>query len=106
MTTTPLFTGATRLYHDVHAEWADYVEQLFLTAEAATRGHLLNRRGREAGIDPRTLFYVRAARAYAYASDELQAHWLTHPRMPWRTYEAQARSRTFDCPTCGGASSN
>lgn len=35
---------------------AEAVEASWLTAEAGTRGNMLNRRGREAGVNERTLF--------------------------------------------------
>jgi hypothetical protein len=55
-------------------------ERLFVEAEAATNGYLLNRRGVEAGIDPRTLLTGPESRARKYASEELLDYWEDHPR--------------------------
>lgn len=99
MTTTHLFASSVARHHELRAEWLDIIESLFLAAEAATRGHLLNARGRERGVDPRSLFYGSELRATAYASDELREHWRTHPRLPWRHFAAQAARET--CPNCG-----
>jgi hypothetical protein len=55
-------------------------ERLYVEAEAAIKGYMLNRRGREAGIDPRTLFTGPESRARKYASEELFGHRETHAR--------------------------
>jgi hypothetical protein len=99
--TTPLFRAAIARHHELRSDWLDQIESLYLAAEAATRGHLLNRRGRDCGIDPRSLFYGSQIRASAYASDELIEHWQTHPRLPWRHYVAALDRES--CPTCGQA---
>jgi hypothetical protein len=100
---SPLFATAVDAYHQARDEWSLLVEAAYLRAEAATRGHLLNRRGREQGIDPRTLFYGSQLRATAYASEELAAHWREHPadRLPWADFEARwAAERQDLCPAC------
>lgn len=51
------------------------IEAKYLQAEHATRGDLLNKAGKAAHIDPRTLFYGPEARARKYASEEL-SEWL------------------------------
>jgi hypothetical protein len=55
-------------------------EYSYVSAEAATRGHMLNRRGEALGVDPRSLFTGPAARARKYASPELLEHWQQHGR--------------------------
>jgi len=62
-----------------HARTAE-VERLWADAERETRGNMLNRRGREAGINERTLFTGPESRARKYASEELLNHWETAPR--------------------------
>lgn len=101
MTTTPVFSPAVARHHDLRSAWLDELERRYLAAERETRGHMLNQRGRAAGIDPRTLFYGTAARANAYASSELKDHWLTHPRLTYRGFVQAAAAEA--CPTCGGA---
>jgi hypothetical protein len=59
---------------------ATEIERAYLEAEAATKGNMLNRRGREAGIDERTLFRGPEKRARKYASEELLNHWESVPR--------------------------
>lgn len=52
-------------------ERAGEVERVYLAAEAQTKGNMLNRRGREAGIDERTLFRGPESRVRKYGSEEL-----------------------------------
>jgi hypothetical protein len=61
-------------------ERAEAVEREWAQAEAATKGNMLNRRGREAGVDERTLFTGPESRARKYASEELLNYWEHHPR--------------------------
>lgn len=56
------------------------IERAWLEAETATKGYMLNRRGREAGISERTLFRGPEKRARKYASEELLNHWENTPR--------------------------
>lgn len=55
-------------------------ESAYVVAEYETRGNMLNKRGRAAGISDRSLFTGPESRARAYASEELLEHWRTHPR--------------------------
>lgn len=55
-------------------------ERIFDDAEAATNGYMLNRRGQEAGVDPRSLFTGPETRARKYASEELLNYWEVNPR--------------------------
>ena len=50
---------------------AEAVQEAWLAAESGTKGNILNRRGREAGVNERTLFTGPEARARKYASEEL-----------------------------------
>jgi hypothetical protein len=59
---------------------AEELDRLWAEAEAGTKGNMLNRRGREAGVNERTLFTGTEARARKYASDELLEWWEHHPR--------------------------
>jgi hypothetical protein len=61
------------------------IETAWLAAQADTRGNMLDRRGREAGINERTLFTGPESRARKYASEELLNHWENHPR-PTETF--------------------
>lgn len=53
---------------------------------------MLNRRGREAGVDPRSLFTGPESRVRKYASDELLAHW-EYNRRPTEAYFSGADAR-------------
>lgn len=55
-------------------------ERIYLEAEAATKGNMLNRRGREAGIDERTLFRGPESRVRKYGSEELLNYFEENPR--------------------------
>jgi hypothetical protein len=69
-----------RRYSDARNLRANEIERQYVEAEAATKGNMLNRRGREAGIDERTLFRGPERRARAYASEELLNYWEDHAR--------------------------
>lgn len=60
-----------------------------LEAEDATRGNLLNKAGRAAGIDAASLFTGNRARARKYASEELLRWWEQHPRRTYAEYRAE-----------------
>jgi hypothetical protein len=67
-------------------ERAEAVEHAYVQAENATRGHMVNKAGRANDIDPRSLFTGPESRARRYASEELLAHWETHPRPTARMF--------------------
>lgn len=56
------------------------VEDVFVRAEAATAGNLVNVKGRARGIDPRRLITGREADFRRYASDEALEYFATHHR--------------------------
>ena len=72
---------------------AEEVDRLWLAAEDATRGNMLNKAGKAAGIDERSLFTGPESRARRYASEELLNHWASHPR-PTAAY-FQGKSTTL-----------
>lgn len=78
-------------------------EMSYLLAEADTKGNLLNKRGRAAGIDDRSLFTGPEARAPAYASEELIEHWETHPRPTAAMFAAGTRALSSGTPRRRGA---
>lgn len=81
------------LYKQIRAEFEDHRIAAYEAALEACRGHLLNERGRRAGIDAWDLFIGNEARARAYASEELLEHWETHPRVTVAAYEQQVLER-------------
>lgn len=70
-------------------ERAEAVDREWAAAEAATNGYMLNKRGREAGVNERTLFTGPESRARKYASDELIDYWEHHPRPTGAYFEGQ-----------------
>lgn len=80
--------GETRT-QTVRRLYAEHVHHQFLAAEVASRGHLLNQRGRAAGIDPLSLFSGPTNRARAYASEELKRFWERNRRSTWTQFEAE-----------------
>lgn len=52
-------------------DYDEYCYERYLAAEEATRGHLLNKRGRLRGVDPFTLLSGNSKRVKAYGSQEL-----------------------------------
>lgn len=87
MTSSPAILAAVAQWRAARAEYDLVLEAAYSAAEVATRGYLLNERGQRAGIDPRSLFMGREARALAYASEELRAWWLEHPRVTFAQFE-------------------
>ncbi|MCM2420299.1 phage minor capsid protein [Streptomyces sp. RKAG293] len=77
---------------EMYFDWAMVQMQ---TAEDATRGYLLNRRGTAAGIDPAALFTGPARIAYAYASDELKAFWRLNPRKTQAQFTAEVTGQNM-----------
>jgi hypothetical protein len=61
-------------------EEADNREASYVAAEAATRGTMVNRKGRSRDVNPRTLIYARDAEFERYASDELKEFYSTRHR--------------------------
>lgn len=59
----------------------DHAEQAFYDAEDVTRGHMLNKAGQAAGIDPRSLFTGAESRARKYASGDLLEYFERHGRL-------------------------
>ncbi|MGC9536581.1 phage minor capsid protein [Streptomyces sp. UG1] len=66
---------------EARALYDEYVYRQYLQAEDDCNGYLLNRKAREAGINPVSLFSGPARIAYARASDELKEWWAAHGRL-------------------------
>lgn len=66
------------------------VETAYVAAETETRGHMLSRAGRAAGVNPRSLWTGPEARARRYASEELRAYWDKHGRLTKTEWNRQA----------------
>lgn len=56
------------------------IDRVFLEAEAATKGNMLNAKGRAAGISDHYLMTAPEAEVRRYASDELLAYFAEHHR--------------------------
>lgn len=84
-----IIRDAIATWRECRADFEDFRYVAYERAEAATRGRMLNRRGRRAGVDALSLFMGAETRAHAYASEELLEHWRTHPRPTFAAYERQ-----------------
>lgn len=62
-------------------EFRSHLENEWLQAERSTAGVMLNRAGRDAGIDERSLFTGPESRVQKYASPELRRYFENHPRV-------------------------
>lgn len=82
-----IITEAFSAWRECRAEYDDTLYAQYEAAEEATRGALLNARGRANGIDPFSLFMGNERRALAYASEELVEHWDSHPRVTFAAFE-------------------
>jgi hypothetical protein len=68
-------------------EQADNREASYVAAEEATRGNMVNRKGRGRDVNPRTLIYARDADFERYASDELKEFYSTRHRPTARSFQ-------------------
>ncbi|MFD7068491.1 phage minor capsid protein [Streptomyces sp. NPDC059913] len=88
----PVHKVTRREARDMYWDWA---MQQYEAAEDATNGYLLNRKGRERGVDPGSLFTGPARIAYAYASDELKAFWRTTERKTQQQFVAETTGQNM-----------
>lgn len=75
------------------SEYEDEVYRQWLGAEAATNGYMLNKAGKAAGVDERTLFTGPESRVRKYASPELFEYFENHPRPTRASWFGSAYSR-------------
>lgn len=74
-------------------EYRDEVYRQWLTAEAETKGVMLNKAGQKAGINERSLFTGPESRVRKYASPELIEFFESHPRPTRASWFGSAQSR-------------
>lgn len=84
---SPVFAAALEDWRECRAAYTEYLESHMNDAERACNGVLLNKRGRAQGVTPESLFLSNAARANAYASDELRDYWRNNPRVTFARFE-------------------
>ena len=72
--------------YSAQLERADTVEASYVAAENATRGNMVNNRGRSRGVNPRTLITGRESDFERYASDELKEYYSTRHRPTARSF--------------------
>lgn len=70
-----------------------YLEHQWIAAESATRGVMVNKRGRAKGVDPRA-FWSSAALRDRYASDELRGYFDQHPPISKREFTQGEAAQT------------
>ena len=68
-------------------EQADAREASYVAAEEATRGNMVNRKGRARDVNPRTLIYAREDTFQRYASEELKEFYSTRHRPTARSFQ-------------------
>ena len=73
---------------EIRQAYAEFVEQQYRAAEAATAGNLLKRSAAARGVDARGLFSGPWAAARARASEELLRWWADNPRMTYADFKA------------------
>ena len=84
-----IVSDAIETWRECRADFEDYRLAEYDRVEEATRGTLPNRRGKRAHVDALSLFMGNAARAHAYASDELIEWWQSNPRPTYESFERQ-----------------
>jgi hypothetical protein len=87
--TDPFFEHAMAIRAGARAAFDDYKAAVYAEALEATRGAMLNDRGRRAGVDAFDLFEGNRATAHAYASPELVEWWSQHGRPVFAAFSAQ-----------------
>lgn len=75
------------------SEYKDEVYRQWLQAEAETNGYMLNKAGRAADVDERSLFTGPESRVAKYASQELLDYFDKHPRPTRASWFGSAASR-------------
>lgn len=75
------------------SEYKDEVYRQWLMAESETNGYMLNKAGKKADIDERTLFTGPEYRVAKYASPELIEFFESHPRPTRASWFGSAQSR-------------
>lgn len=75
-----IMTAAMDTYREMRDDFELHRNAEFMRAHEAVRGVMLNRRGRQDGIDPYSLFMGSTARAITYASEDLLRYWIDTPR--------------------------
>jgi hypothetical protein len=83
-----IFDKAKQDWAEMRDEWDRYVEVTYNMALEDTNGVLINRLGREKGIDGYSLFTGPLSRARKYASEELLEFWNQNGRMTMAEFEA------------------
>ncbi|MEU8989978.1 phage minor capsid protein [Streptomyces sp. NPDC048558] len=79
---------------EARALYDEYVYRQYLAAEEDCNGYLLNRKARDAGVNPATLFSGPARIAYARASDELKEWWTEHGRLTQAEFIEQVTGKS------------
>ncbi|WP_433426335.1 phage minor capsid protein (plasmid) [Microtetraspora malaysiensis] len=77
----------------LYAQWLD---QVYDSAEGATNGNLLTPEAKAAGVNDRSLFSGPAARARKYASEELLRWWADNQRLTLTEFRAAWLGRDSD----------
>ena len=80
-------------YRERESEYQDEVYRQWLTAESATNGYMLNKAGRAAGINERSLFKGPESRVRKYASRELLDYFSEHGRPTRVSFLGSSRER-------------
>lgn len=78
------------------AEYEDQIAYEFERAHEETRGSLLSKRGRAAGVSTEALFRGPLSQVEPYASEELRSYWARHGRLTWSAFRFEMLGRDSD----------
>lgn len=84
-----IYDFAASLWAAMRSDFEAELDRRFTAADNACNGYLLNKEGKAAGIDARSLFTGPVDRAYKYASRELIDHWTAHGRITMTHFEKE-----------------
>ncbi|MGO2037841.1 MAG: hypothetical protein ACTH2U_15310 [Brevibacterium sp.] len=84
-----IMDAAFETYRMMRADFELYRHSRFLRAHTELHGELLNAAGRDARIDPASLFIGPRSRVVRYASEELTGWFEQHGRITVEEFETQ-----------------
>lgn len=81
---------------DARGDYEELLNFEYVRAAEETKGEMLSRRGRAAGVSAEALFRGSLAQMEPYASEELRSYWARHGRLTWSAYRYEALGRDSD----------
>lgn len=81
---------------DARRDYEDRLAFDYARANEQTKGELLSRRGKAAGVSAESLFRGPLSQVEPFASEELRSYWARNGRMTWSAYRYEVLGRDSD----------